>query len=200
MNFKKYILFLEEILVDVTPEEHKLLTYTINMLLRKRNQYKALPKSNRFKTERQRAKSNMYHNTDVEDQSTANFRRLFKFDPNVDEKTQKHIGWFFYDLMQPRESILKDEDKDKIEKILNKSLLKYSTGVGRRIDFKQLFEELEDGELYDKGFRVLAIMFHALAKKYAEEGHTAWEKYVFNKSLKPDTRKHFGDIFGELDK
>lgn len=194
MNFKQFIL--ERVEVETSIDEAKFLTYIINMLLRKRNQAKALPKSNRFKTSKQiKFKKDQ---TDIEKQSGDNFRRMFNFNPDVDRKTNRHLGWFSYEILRPPESVVSEEDKQKIEKILNLSIQKYRVW-GSRIDFVDMFNNLDDGELYDKGFRILAILFLAVARNFAERGHGEWERYLFKRNLKPETKKHFGDIFDELD-
>ena len=139
----------------------------------------------------------------MEDNSNANFQRIFKFDPNKNEgRMNSHIGWFFYDLMQPHyENHLSEDDKAKIQRIIDRPLFNYITGIGsNRLDVKEILFDLDDGDFYDKGFRILAIIFHALGKYYGDRGHKEWEKYSFKQNLKPETRKHFGDIFGALDK
>jgi hypothetical protein len=62
----------------------------------------------------------------------------------------------------------------------------------------QLLSAIDKEDREEKGMRILAIIFNALARTYSEFGHKDWENYLFESNLKPETQKHFGGIFSEL--
>ena len=134
----------------------------------------------------------------------ANFHRLFKFEPTRDK--DRFYGNFYLDLQEPYLKYLTEEEKQAIRNTVGfNDITRYfniHTKTGKddidKLRVGQLMDAIDEEDRKEKGMRILAIIFNALARTYSEFGHKGWENYLFETNLKPETQKHFGGMFSEL--
>ena len=176
LPFKQYYALQESVEVDINDKERKFLRYLVNNILR----------------------------NDPPSVIAGNFGRIFGFDPERDEK-----GWrdnFYYVLRSPRERNFKnpDELKEKISKISGIKNMYHFTTTQELIDVYELLEYLknyykEDQDtFYEKGIKIMGLIFNSLAEKFAEMGHQGWSKYYRDKTMSPDSREMFGGMLNAI--
>lgn len=164
----------------------KFLTYFLNINFLHREKYRSQPKFNHLRV------------------TASNFERLFKFDPN--RYKNKWYGNFYYDLQEPYLKYLNADEIQAIRNIVGKNDITryfniYTQQAVDNVDkfrVDQLLNAVHKEDREEKGLKILAIIFNALARVYSKFGHKEWENYLFESNLKPDTQKHFGGIFSEL--
>jgi len=177
-----YRIISEEVQVNLTDKERKFLTYLANILMGFVN-----PSMNR------------------QGVINGNFIRIFNFDPNREGK--EYIGNFAYYLLEPKLKMFTQDELRKIETILGirdidgitNELTRYDT-----INFEGvLFWELSGYDKEDqlsKSVRVMGIVFNAVGRHFAEQGHKGWQKLLYRKNLNLDkgTDQAWGDLVDEL--
>jgi hypothetical protein len=183
MKFEQlYQLISEEVQVNLTDKERKFLTYLVNIIMR-------------------------FVKTSMNTQGiiNGNFKRIFNFDPDQDDK--QFVANFAYYLLEPRIRMLTQEELKKIETILGvsnidnlaNSLSRYDT-----IDFEEVLPTQLSGydkeDQLDKGIRIMGIVFMAVGRYIAEQGHKDWQKLLYRKNLNVDkeTDEAWGDVLTEL--
>jgi hypothetical protein len=176
----------ESFQVKINDKLRKFLTYFLNMNFLKREKYKSI-----------RGFSPMQLNAQ-------NFNRLFGFDPTRDKN--KFYGNFYNDLQAPYIKHLEENELQAIRNIVGKNDItryftihsQYSKDNTDTFRVDQLLSAIDEEDRMEKGMRILAIIFNAIARLYSKHGHKDFENYLFEQDLKPETQKHFGGIFGEL--
>lgn len=176
----------ESVEIKINDRMRKFLTYFMNMNFLKREKYKS-----------SRGFSPMQLNAQ-------NFSRLFGFDPTRDK--DRFYGNFYNDLAYPYIKFLEEDELQAIRNIVGKNDItryftihsQYSKDNTDKFRVDQLLEAIDEEDRLEKGMRILAIIFNAVARLYSKHGHKGFEKYLFEQGLKPETQKHFGGIFGEL--
>lgn len=135
--------------------------------------------------------------------SAQNFYRLFGFDPT--RYKGKFLGNFYLELEQPFMRFFKEEELQSIRNMVGvNDITRYFTihtpikDNSDRFRFDQLLGAIDEEDRLDKGIRILAIIFNALARIYSDFGHKDFENLLFEQGLKPETQKHFGGMFSEL--
>ncbi len=176
----------ESVEIKIDDRMRKFLTYFMNMNFLKREKYKS-----------SRGFSPMQLNAQ-------NFSRLFGFDPTRDK--DRFYGNFYNDLAYPYIKFLEEDELQAIRNIVGKNDItryftihsQYSKDNTDKFRVDQLLEAIDEEDRLEKGMRILAIIFNAVARLYGKHGHKGFEKYLFEQGLKPETQKHFGGIFSEL--
>lgn len=164
----------------------RFLTYVLNINYLQREKYRRDPKFNHLRV------------------IASSFHRLFKFDPT--RYGNKFYGNFYLDLQRPYLKYLNGDELQAIRNIVGKNdITRYFNIYTQqdvdnvdKFDVGQLLSAIDKEDREEKGIRILAIIFNALARTYSEFGHKDWETYIFESGLKPETQKHFGGIFNEL--
>ena len=183
MKFEQlYQLISEEVQVDLTDKEKKFLTYLVNMLMG-------------F------VKPSM-HITGV---INGNFGRIFNFDPDRDGK--EYIGNFPYYLLEPRLKMFTQDELKKIETILGirdidnltNSLNRYDS-IDLDVVLPRQLSRYDKEDQLDKGIRIMGIVFMAVGRYMAEQGHKDWQKLLYRKNLNIDkeTDQAWGDVIAGL--
>lgn len=183
---EQYKVILESLRLDIDERVRKFLTYFLNIYFFQRDRY------------------SQKRNFNPSGVVASNFSRLFKFDPT--RYNNKWYGNFYIDLREPYLKYLTEEEKQVIRNIVGlNDITRYfniHTKTGRddidKLRVDQLIDAIDEEDRMEKGLRILAIIFNALARTYSEFGHKGWENYLFESNLKPETQKHFGGIFSEL--
>jgi hypothetical protein len=183
MKFEQlYQLISEEVQVNLTDKEKKFLTYLVNMLM-----------------------GFVKPSMNIAGVVNGNFRRIFNFDP--DREGKEFIGNFVYYLLEPKLKMFTQDELKKIETVLGirdvdsitNELTRYDT-----IDFEEVLPRQLSG--YDKedqlhkGIRIMGIVFNAVGRHFAEQGHKDWQKLLYRKNLNVDkeTDKAWGDVLDNL--
>jgi hypothetical protein len=183
MNFKTfYHLVKEQVEVDLTDKEKKFLTYLVNIIMG-------------------------FVKTTMNTQAiiNGNFGRIFNFDPNREGK--EYIGNFAYYLLEPKLKMFTQDELKKIETILGIRDIDNLTNALTRYDTIDLDEVLprqlsgyDKEDQLDKGIRIMGIVFNAVGRNFAEQGHKGWQKLLYRKNLNIDTEtdQAWGNALSEL--
>jgi hypothetical protein len=67
-------------------------------------------------------------------------------------------------------------------------------GSGGQYNMGWILSNIDKDDRIDKGVRIMGIVFARLVEFYAKEDKN-FKKLLLKRSMKPDTAKHFGDIF-----
>lgn len=176
----------ESVDVKIDDRVKKFLTYFLNMNFLKREKYKS---SKGFSPMQLNAR---------------NFHRLFGFDPTRD--IDRFYGNFYHDLETPYIKFLEEDELQAIRNIVGKNDItryftihsQYSKDNTDKFRVDQLLGAIDEEDRLEKGIKILAIIFNAVARLYSKHGHRGFKNYLFEQSLKPETQKHFGGLFREL--
>jgi len=183
MKFKQlYQLISEKVQVDLTDKEKKFLTYLVNILMG-------------------------FVKTTMNTQAiiNGNFKRIFNFDPDKDDK--QFFSNFAYYLLEPRLKMLTQDELKKIETILGiKDIDSLTNALSRydTIDFEEILPTQLSGydkeDQLDKGIRIMGIVFMAVGRYTAEQGHKDWQKLLYRKNLNIDkeTDQAWDNIIDDL--
>ena len=183
MKFEQlYQLISEEVQVDLTDKEKKFLTYLVKILM------------GFVKT-----------SSNTQAIINGNFKRIFNFEPEKDDK-QFYTNFAYY-LLEPKLKMLTQDELKKIETILGIRNIDNLTSAFSRydtIDFEEVLPRQLSGydkedQLY-KGIRVMGIVFMAVGRYMAEQGHKDWQKLLYKKNLNidKDIDQAWGDVITEL--
>jgi hypothetical protein len=183
MKFEQlYQLISEEVQVDLTDKEKKFLTYLINIIM-----------------------GFVKISMNIQGIINGNFKRIFNFDPNREGK--EYIGNFAYYLLEPKLKMFTQDELKKIETILGIRDVDSITNELTRYDTIDLDEVLprqlsgyDKEDQLSKGIRITGIVFNAVGRHFAEQGHKGWQKLLYRKNLNIDkeTDQAWGDIIGDI--